>query len=285
MKNIKIMIVCLLAVVMVMGSHVSAVQNDDKNCSDHPLFTRMPGYWIHHCKNVQFDSFAFTTGIDPATKKPQTTTIEGQLWTISYYPQNDLNPKPGELQIIRNFENAIKEKGGSVVYSEKTKSTMKIEKDGKEIWVQVTAEFTGKHGLTIVQKEAMKQDIVANAELFSKDIKTTGHAAIYGILFDTAKSTIKPESAEAIGQIAKMLTSDPGLKIHVVGHTDNVGSIESNLKLSKERADAVIKELVSQHGIDAPRLNGFGCGQFAPVASNDTEEGRAKNRRVELVKQ
>jgi outer membrane protein OmpA-like peptidoglycan-associated protein len=107
---------------------------------------------------------------------------------------------------------------------------------------------------------------------------------VYGILFDSGKADIKPESAQAIGEIAKLLENDTGLELYVVGHTDNVGSVEANLKLSDRRALAVTKALI-EHGIAAARLRAFGCAQFAPIASNDKEEGRSKNRRVELVKQ
>jgi outer membrane protein OmpA-like peptidoglycan-associated protein len=128
------------------------------------------------------------------------------------------------------------------------------------------------------------QDVVANAEVFSNDIRTTGHAVVYGIYFDIGKYNIKPESAQAIAEITKLLKSDPGLKIHVVSHTDNVGALGDNLKLSQSRAQAVVQAL-HNNGIASARLRAFGCGQFAPVMSNDTEDGRAKNRRVELVKQ
>jgi len=257
----------------------AAGQPDKAGCKDHALFTRMPGYWIHGCDQKQFDAYAFPTG------KGQTTRVEGQLWAIRYYPNADLKQKPSELQIIRNFENAVQKEGGSVVFGDKGKETLKLTKEGKEFWVEVWAEFTGKYGLTIVQKDAMAQDVTANAEVFSNDIRTTGHAAVYGILFDTGKSTIKPESAQAIGEIAKLLATDPGLKLYVVGHTDNVGGIDSNIKLSQDRAEAVLQSLVREHGIAAARLRAYGCGQFAPVAPNDTETDRAKNRRVELVKQ
>jgi outer membrane protein OmpA-like peptidoglycan-associated protein len=137
----------------------------------------------------------------------------------------------------------------------------------------------------IVEKGGMAQEIVANAEVFSKDIKATGHTAVYGIFFDTGKSVIKPESEVALGEIAKLLKGDPGLKVNVVGHTDSVGGIDSNMKLSQDRANAVMQALVGKHGIAATRLKAYGVGPLAPVASNDTEEGRARNRRVELVKQ
>lgn len=264
---------------LLLATGAMAEQKDATGCKDNPLFTRMPGYWIHSCKQTQFDSYAFEVG--PGQK----TAVEGQYWQVSYYPQADLASKPSELQIIRNFENAILKLGGKVVFSRKGLSTFQLTQDGKELWIQVTAEFTGKHGLRIVQKEAMKQDIVADAAAFSNDIRATGHAAVYGITFDTDSAVIKPESAQAIGEIAKLLKSDAGLKIFVVGHTDATGSVDHNLKLSGDRAQAVMQALTRDHGIAAARLRAFGCGPFAPVASNDTEDGKAKNRRVELVKQ
>ncbi|MCX6556760.1 MAG: OmpA family protein [Candidatus Aminicenantes bacterium] len=267
------------AMLFLLGASLAAEQKDNPKCKDHPLFTRMPGSWLYNCDQKQFDSHDFIVA------KGKKETVEGQLWKITYYPQNDLPSKPSELQIQRNFENAVQKLGGTVVWSEKGIDTYKIIKDGKEIWVQLWAEFTGKYGLTIVQKQGMAQDIVANAEAFANDINASGHAAVYGIFFDSGKSLIKPESAQAIGEIAKLLKSDPGLKLFVVGHTDNQGTVDGNIKLSQDRAEAVLKALVSEHGIAAARLRSYGCGQFSPVAANDSEEGRAKNRRVELVKQ
>jgi OmpA-OmpF porin, OOP family len=254
-------------------------QKDDKNCQDHPLFTRMPDSWIHHCKEREFDSYNFKVG------EKKTETIEGHLWDIGYYPQATLKIKPSELQILRNFENAVQKLGGTSVYAEKSQETFKLVKDGKEFWVRVGAEFTGKYSLTIVEKKGMVQDIVANADAFLDDLKNTGHTAVYGIYFDTGKSDIKPESEQAIGEIAKLLKKDPNLKLYVVGHTDNVGGLESNMKLSQARAEAVVQVLTGKQGVAPARLRSFGNGPYAPVASNDTDGGRAKNRRVELVKQ
>lgn len=258
---------------------VVAQQKDDKNCQDHPLLTRMPDYWIHHCKEKEFDAYAFRVALN------KTENVEGHLWDISYYPQATAKSKPSELQILRNYENALKKLGGSVVYSDKNVETLRLTKDGKEFWIRVWAEFTGKYSLTIVEKKGMAQDVVANADVFSDELKNTGHTAVYGIYFDTGKSDIKPESEQAIGEIAKLLKKEMNLKLYVVGHTDNVGTLESNMKLSQARAEAVVQALVKNQGIAAARLKSFGNGPYAPVASNDTEEGRAKNRRVELVKQ
>jgi outer membrane protein OmpA-like peptidoglycan-associated protein len=272
-------VLSILLGVLCLTQPIFAQQKDDPNCKDHPLFTRMPDSWIHGCSQKEFDAYVFKIG------EGKTTRVEGQLWKITYYPQAALKSKPSELQILRNFENAVVKLGGTALFKDKTRETLMLTKNGKEVWVEVWAEFTGKYGLTIVEKKAMVQDIVANADVFSNDIRTTGHSAVYGIYFDTGKSDIKPESAQAIGEIAKLLKSDATLKVYVVGHTDNVGGLEANMKLSQGRADAVVQALVSSHGIAAARLKAYGAGPFAPVASNDTEEGRAKNRRVELVKQ
>jgi outer membrane protein OmpA-like peptidoglycan-associated protein len=175
--------------------------------------------------------------------------------------------------------------GGSVVYGEKTRQTMLLKKDGKEIWLDISAEFTGKYGLVIVERSVMTQDIVANAAVFADGLRTSGHIAVDGIYFETGKSELKPESQQAIAEIAKLLAGDPALKVYVVGHTDNTGGLEANMRLSQDRAAAVVQSLVSQHGISAARLQAFGAGPYAPVAANDTDEGKAKNRRVELVKQ
>jgi len=175
--------------------------------------------------------------------------------------------------------------GGTILQSDPQRWVNgKIVKDGQEVWAEIE-KGNSKIWLRIVEKKAMEKYIVADAAAFANDIRTTGHAAVYGIYFDTGKSTIKPESAAAIGEIAKLLKADPGLKVQVVGHTDNVGDVDGNIKLSQDRGAAVLQALVRDHGIAAARLRAYGCGQFAPIASNDTEEGRAKNRRVELVKQ
>jgi OOP family OmpA-OmpF porin len=127
--------------------------------------------------------------------------------------------------------------------------------------------------------------VVMTADEMSKAITSTGRVALYGIYFDTNKAEIKPESKAAMGEIVKYLKANGNAKLHVVGHTDNAGGLEANLGLSKRRADAVVASLTKQSGIAANRLTANGVAYLAPVAVNTTEEGRAKNRRVELVPQ
>lgn len=138
--------------------------------------------------------------------------------------------------------------------------------------------------LVVITPDVMEQKMAfVNADEMKKEIHENGKVALYGIHFDTDKDVLKPESQPTISEIAKLLKGDPALRIHVVGHTDNQGKLDYNLDLSRRRAASVVSALTSQ-GIAANRLDSFGCGVYAPVASNDTEEGRAKNRRVELTR-
>lgn len=126
---------------------------------------------------------------------------------------------------------------------------------------------------------------VVDAKTMAEDISKAGHVALYGIYFDSGKASLKPESKPALDEIAKLLKLNPSIKLHVVGHTDNVGTLAANMALSKQRADAVVNALAAQYHVAASRLIGNGVGPLAPVAPNTTEDGRAKNRRVELVPQ
>lgn len=127
-----------------------------------------------------------------------------------------------------------------------------------------------------------KMVMVSAAEM-QKSISNSGKVAIYGILFDFNKADIKPESAPTLQEMATLLKNEPALKVLVVGHTDNVGTFEFNEDLSKRRARAVVAELAARHGIAADRMTPLGASFMAPVTTNSTEEGRALNRRVELV--
>ncbi|MBI5473847.1 MAG: OmpA family protein, partial [Ignavibacteriae bacterium] len=212
-------------------------------------------------------------------------SIEGHKYYIEYR-LNKGAAEPGELKIRRNIQDALKKIGGKVLFDDNFNraSTILLQKEGKETWIEVRS-YNNMYRLTIVEREIMKQEVTANAESMGNDINATGHVSIYGIYFDTGKSEIKPESDAAIAEIAKLLKNDAALRLYVVGHTDNVGSFDSNMKLSKDRADAVTKVLSSKHGIAADRLKPYGVASLSPVTSNDTDDGKAKNRRVELVKQ
>ncbi|MEM7369227.1 MAG: OmpA family protein [Bacteroidota bacterium] len=133
-------------------------------------------------------------------------------------------------------------------------------------------------------KGAETGNVFADADFISKAIADRGSVVIYGITFDFDKSTIKPESKSTLDEIAKYLTDNPSISLYVVGHTDMKGSLEYNLRLSKARAKAVVDAMVNEYGIKASRLASDGVAFLSPKATNISDEGRAMNRRTELVR-
>jgi outer membrane protein OmpA-like peptidoglycan-associated protein len=138
--------------------------------------------------------------------------------------------------------------------------------------------------LVVVTPQQMEKKMTfVNADEMKQALDDAGKVALYGLYFDTDKDAVKAESQPTLDEIAKLLKSEPSLRLHVVGHTDNQGKTDYNLDLSRRRAASVVRELTGRMGIAANRLDAFGCGLYSPVETNGTEDGRAKNRRVELV--
>lgn len=272
---------------MLFSTSFSQAQNNDvKGSKDYDLFNRMPDYNIRNYWDYQFDAHEFFIS------KDQNQVIEGRKIIIRFEHQNanDRNVKrPSYLQILRNYSTAIKKAGGEILFEHSNADVgyyfLKTAQ-GKELWVEVTAapNIGRRYTLTIIEREPMKQDIVINAGLIKEKIQIEGKIAIYGIYFDVGKSLIKPESKESLEQIALFLKENPNINCWVVGHTDSDGSFERNSKLSLYRAKAVISYLQSNYSILLERLFAQGVGPLAPVSTNDTEEGKKLNRRVELVK-
>ncbi len=270
----------LVAVIMISSAFGQA---DVAGSKDYPGISRMPGYYISDYKESQFDSFAFTV---TENGKEKQQTVEGRRFNFRY----DLAPQKqlaSDLQIVRNYQNAVRSAGGKVLRDSGTvdrDTTLRLAKGGSEIWVAIsTRAHGGMYLVTIIEKQAMQQDVAVDAAAMATSIADSGSVAIYGIYFDTAKSELKPDSEPALAEIAKLLKQNPALKVYIVGHTDMVGEAAANMRLSQARAQSVVAALATKHGIAAARMIAFGAGPYAPVASNKTEDGRAKNRRVELV--
>jgi OOP family OmpA-OmpF porin len=139
--------------------------------------------------------------------------------------------------------------------------------------------------IVVVAPDTLEKKMTfVNADDMKQALHDSGKVALYGLYFDTDKDAVKVESQPTLAEIAKLMKTDTSLRLHVVGHTDNQGKPDYNLDLSRRRAASVVAQLTGKYGIAANRLDAFGCGVYAPVASNEAEAGRAKNRRVELVR-
>jgi outer membrane protein OmpA-like peptidoglycan-associated protein len=138
----------------------------------------------------------------------------------------------------------------------------------------------------VVESKVMDRDMVmVNSNALDQSLARTGKAVVYGIYFDFDKANIKAQSAQQLAQIGALMQDHVDLKLMITGHTDNQGSAKYNQRLSQLRADAIVTALVANYTVAPNRLAASGMGASSPIASNDSDEGRAKNRRVELVKQ
>lgn len=273
----------ICSVVVLCVSMAFAALKDKPGFKDPELFTRMAGYVGADFKYSEFNKFDF---IVAKSGKNNKKTVEGRYSWFNY----QLDPASGRnvsnLQVIRNFQNAVTKLGGKVIFDDGGygmfhHTTLMLPQQGGETWIQVRAIADKRFELVIVEQQAMTQEVTANAMLDT--IRQTGKVTLY-INFDTGSATIKPDSYATIDQIVDMLNADKELKISIEGHTDSTGDAAGNQRLSEMRARSVMSALVAK-GIDHARLSAKGFGRTQPVADNATAEGRAKNRRVELVKQ
>lgn len=256
----------------------AAQETDAEGCKDSPLFTRMPHTVIAECTS-SFNQLEVPVGAD------KTQTTEGTLTRIVYNYADEEAGAPSFFQIVKNFETAMAKNGGKRVYysAEGGVATLAGKSGGNDVWVVLRDGGGVKRGnfeLNVLVVEGMKQEVEAGALL--KALNEKGLVALY-INFETGKSAIKPESMPVVDQLVKMLTEAPVLRVSIEGHTDNAGDATANRALSALRANALVKALVAR-GIAADRLQAKGLGQTKPIADNNTAEGRAKNRRVEIVK-
>jgi outer membrane protein OmpA-like peptidoglycan-associated protein len=272
MKATRILLLCLA---LPLPAQIAAAQaKDAPGCTDSPLITRFPGSYIMKCTQADDDTYSFEMGPGKPAKK-----VEGKSLYIEYrYPATAT-----KAQVIRNINTALKSAG--YTFDEDTGSAGDLYAHLGKTWVYVGVSVSFWYEEQFITETTLTQDVVATAAAMQGGLAASGHTVVNGILFDTGKADLKPESDPALQEVAKLLKGDPRLKVYVVGHTDNVGVLASNVDLSKRRAAAVALALTTKFAVPAAQLQSYGDGPYAPVASNDSEDGRALNRRVELVKQ
>lgn len=352
MFRLLFVFIMLLSTATQTSANASIPTADLQGSSDHPNIGRYKGSFIVSHDHMDFDQFNVPISrlekvegrkdshnnhyFEPKEKK----TLEGEHTRLVYLLPEKVTP----LEVVRNYQEEIKNKGGEILYecegqecggdpgraseggggrmslamylrpNESIKDPLfsngrcaqassisgqkytagMLTASGLHVsvlayTVKASSSCRALDGRTvavvdIVQPKQREQKMVTvKAEEMAQKIAASGSVALYGIYFDFNKADIKAESAPTLEQLAKLLTGDPKLKLLVVGHTDNVGSFAFNMDLSQRRAGAVVRALATQHGIDPNRLTAVGVSFACPVASNISEEGRAKNRRVELV--
>lgn len=310
-KSLRIVLI-LLGLLFLVGRAV-AQQEDVEGSKDHPLITRYPGSVIEQFAQREYDEITLPLGLAKADGFAKSQHLEGK-WTRIVY---DAPKGRSMLEVYRNYEGALQRAGFQTLFScagqgcgDGNAGWVKLNEGFSDYWAQSTwairqlsAKLSRPSGDVYVSLHAVDSDpanvtlhiietkpmetglVTVDAAALGGDLSRTGHVAVYGIYFDTGKADVKPESDATLKEIAKLLQQDLKLKLFVVGHTDNQGTLESNMDLSRRRAAAVVQMLTGKYGVTSARLTGQGVGPLSPVASNDAEEGRAKNRRVELVKQ
>jgi OmpA-OmpF porin, OOP family len=262
---------------------VTANAQDAKRCegSEPVYMNRMPGFYISDCKNSEYNDVEFVYWVKGKANK---ISKGGKYYHIYYFKNEGETRKFSSAQINQNYNNAILKVKGKALDEKKSMYSASI--NGKEVYIQVnTAENstdTRSYNIEVLEVEPMQQDVIVDMK---EGIEKDGKVALYGILFDVNKAVIKPESETALQTVIDYLNANSGVKIYIVGHTDNTGVFANNSKLSKDRALAVKNYLVTKGKIDPARLGSEGVASLCPVSTNGTEEGKALNRRVEIVKQ
>ncbi len=309
-------ILIITVVALMISTNIFAQRTSDiKGGEDYPLVSRFKGSILEWYQVRNFDRYFMLSLKD---NKISNYEINGKITRIQY----SVGKEHTVTEIYKSYENSLKEKGFETlitlndkncgvnlqeqVYNDEFNGLNKLpgealnpgddeftylgakkKIEGKNIYIVVYTAFErGDLVVTFdaIEVQAMEEGLVTVKALNEK-ILANGYIAIYDIHFDTGKSEIKPESAEALKNIAEYFKTHRNKKYFIVGHTDNVGDFTSNMTLSEKRAKSVVNELVTKYSVKADQLKAYGVASLSPITSNLKDEGKAKNRRVEIVKQ
>lgn len=291
---------------------------DVEGSQDHPLVSRIPGSEIRQYAQEQFDQVVLPLGKAGAPGQfADQVAAEGKVTRLAY----KLPPDRSTLEAYRQYREALTKAGFEVLWTcerepacgnrfavnfnalpgekrifaaeaiserEEFYLAARLRRPEGDVFVQVftyptMAKFGSYARVRVVETRPMEAGLVTvDADAMKEDLARTGRVAIYGVTFDTDSATIKPESNATLDEMAKLLKGGGAMSVFIVGHTDSTGSFDHNLDLSRRRAAAVVKALAAR-GIAGSRLAAHGVGPLSPVDTNQTDEGRARNRRVEMV--
>jgi len=315
----KLIFVFMVIIFVLLGGTTSYAQEDVEGSKDHPMISRYEGSVIKGYEHVDYDRIVFPSEVKDDDL--QTITAEGEVTKILYAAPEGLSVlqvqrnyqlalKEAGFEIVYECFGGIDEIprdiysdynpgrfgiSGKSPYYGRDESYFLAKKPNKDsniyvsvhTWLSDIYDMRPATALQILEEKPMttgKVKVEISAEEMAEDIDKNGSVRVYGIHFDTDKATIKEKSKPVLNEIALLMKQKPDLRLGVVGHTDATGNEKHNMNLSKQRAEAVVKFLTSEHGISEDRLKPRGLGPWAPIASNDNKDGRSRNRRVELVK-
>ncbi len=273
---------------------------------DHPLIQRYPGSTAARRDDEGFREYKVVVGIDQKGKADdeiiKSILVSGELTRLAYE-----NPKDrSALEIFTNYKEALQKAGFKILFecaesacsassrwsrvngmryvsSDMRYLAARRQRPNEESYVAISI-IKVRHQIDVLQRKDMERGLVTvTAEALQQGFAAEGKAVLDGVVFDHDKATIKAESKPALDVIAKFLKDNPSLKAFIVGHTDAVGTLDYNLKLSQQRAQAVVDALVKTYGIAAARLSAHGVGPLSPAKTNRSEQGKGENRRVEMV--
>jgi OmpA-OmpF porin, OOP family len=247
--------------------------NDAQDCSDSPLITRIAGSTLAACHSDQNQQMSVASGKN-TSGSVLTKSIQGDAQTWKYQPPKAMNG----VQTFEALETLLKEAGFTIVYEE---SPVRLTAAKADTWFILNNQ-DGSFTQTILTANPTSQNPPQPSPL-GNELTGNGRAVLYDIHFDPATGAIQPDSANTLRPVLDLLRSDVNLKIRVEAYTDNVGPAADNLALSGREAASVVKWL-EDHGVDKARLAAQGMGSANPVADNDNDANRAKNRRIEMVK-
>jgi outer membrane protein OmpA-like peptidoglycan-associated protein len=246
-----------------------------------PNLVELPEFWT-----LEFDVYC-EESMDQAYTFGAYDAKDTRIWEAVYPPANSLVFRTGEIYSSTPSEGAVAGRHHVMVMARGTSVKVYVDRQ-RMASVPEYADY-GKPAQIDFRLWSPKQPMITKVRLAEgcrppKDMLAEGKLVTYGIFFKTGSDVVQPESAPVLRQIAAYMEANSAVRLQIVGHTDNVGSAESNLDLSKRRAASVAAVLSSEFKIAADRFRTDGKGDTKPVSSNTKPEGRAMNRRVEFSK-
>jgi OmpA-OmpF porin, OOP family len=257
--------------------------------TEHPLIRPFPGavFDQNRSQQVNFGEFEFRTGTPP--RNYATQTVRGEYRSLRYFLRNQdgtPNRDVSQVEYFENFKAAALESGGTIKW-EDTHYGLVFTIPGEEggiTWCRVqTSVSAGRTTLDIIDEKPLVTSLEFTPAEMMAALDSDGKISLYGILFEFDKATLQQPSGKQLQDVVSLLALNPELRLEIQGHTDSDGSAAYNQQLSQRRAESV-RQYLLLFGIDPARLQAKGYGQTMPVAPNDSDENKAKNRRVELVK-